>query len=299
MVGSISSSPAIDLSGLPAPVIIEQPDFETRLAGKLASLITQYPAFSALVESDPAMKLLEADSYDEQVLAQAVADAARGVLLAYATGARLDHLGALFGIERLIVTPADPDAGTAAVLESDTNFKQRIQLAPHSFSVAGPELAYVYHARSADPDVADATAVTPAPGEVVVTVMSASGDGVPSAAVLQAVRDRLTGPVRPLTDAVTVQAAELIDYSITANLFVFAGPDQNLILQTAIDSLNTHLATLKRLDRDVTRSALIAALHVANVVRVDLPEPAADIIITAAQVGRPTAINVQVAGTEL
>ena len=143
MVGSIASSPAIDLSGLPAPDVIEQPGFETRLAGKLATAIAQYPAFVDLVESDPAMKLLQADSYDEMILAQAFADAARGLLLAYAKGSRLDHLAALFAVERL-------DG------ETDTALRQRVQLAPHSFSVAGPELAYVYWARSADPDVADA-----------------------------------------------------------------------------------------------------------------------------------------------
>ncbi|MDT8758234.1 baseplate J/gp47 family protein [Sphingomonas psychrotolerans] len=299
MVGSIASSPAIDLSGLPAPAVIDQPDFETRLAAKIASLIAAYPAFDALVESDPAIKLLQADSYDETVLAQAFADAARGLLLAYAAGSQLDHLGALFGVGRLVVTPPDPATGAPAVFETDTALRQRIQVAPHSFSVAGPELAYVSHARAAHGDVADATAVSPAPGQVVVTVMSASGNGIPAAPVVQAVRDRLTGPVRPMTDEVIVQPASLVEFAITARLYVFAGPDQNLILQTALASLNSHLASARRLARDIPRSALIAALHVANVVRVDLIDPVADVVISPAQLGRVTAIDVQVAGTEL
>lgn len=299
MVGSIASSPAIDLSALPAPLIIDQPGFEARLAGKLAQLLTLAPEFTALVESDPAMKLLQADTYDELVLAQAMNDAARGLLLAFAAGPQLDHLAALFGVTRLTVTPADPETGAPAVLETDTALRQRVQLAPHAFSVAGPELAYVFHARSADPDVADATAISPNPGEVLVTVLSASGSGVPATPVLDAVRAVLNGPVRPLTDAVTVQAAQLVDFSIEAHLHVFAGPDQALILSTAQESLAAYLASARRLGRDIPRSAIIAALHVGNVQRVELLAPLADIAITPEQAANPVTISVTVAGTEL
>lgn len=284
MVGSIASSPAIDLSGLPAPEVIPQPSFETRLAAKLASAIAQYPGFADLVESDPAMKLLQADSYDEMILAQAFADAARGLLLAFATESRLDHLAALYAVERL-------DG------ETDTALRQRVQLAPHSFSVAGPELAYVYWARTAHPDVADATAVSPSPGQVVVTLLSASGNGVPGAGVLDSVTDLLTGPVRPLTDEVIVQPASLVPFAIEAQLTVFAGPDQTLLLQTALASLNAHLAAARKLGRDVTRSALIAALHVANVQKVELLAPVADITIDASEIASVTATNVTIAGT--
>lgn len=297
MVGSIASSPAIDLSALPAPAIVDQPDYETRLAGKLARLLTLNPAFNALLESDPAMKLLESDSYDELVLAQAMNDAAKGMLLAFAAGATLDHIAALFGVTRLTVveaTETDP-----AVLETDTALRQRIQLAPHSFSVAGPELAYVFWARSAHGDVADASAVSPTPGEVVVTVLSTSGTGVPSDEVLDAVDAVLQGPVRPLTDHVTVQAVELVDFTIQAELYVFAGPDQALILSTAQASLAAHLANVHRLGRDIARSAIIAALHVGNVQRVELLEPAVDLVITPGQIGNPTAVSVIVAGTEI
>lgn len=299
MVGSIASSPSIDLSDLPPPELVAQPDFEARLADKLARLLTLYPAFSALVESDPGFKLLESDCYDELVLAQACNDAARGMLLAFAAGANLDQLGALYDLPRLELVPANPGTGEPAVMEGDAAYRQRIQLAPHAFSVAGPELAYVFHARSAHADVADATAVSPTPGEVVVTVLSASGTGVPGAPVLAAVEAALGDEVRPLTDHVTVQAAALVNYAIEAELWVFAGPDQALILQTALDSLDAFLLRARRLGRDVPRSALIAALHVANVQRVVLTSPVADVIASPAQYARASAIDVTVAGTEL
>lgn len=299
MVGPIASSPSVDLSALPPPQIIPPLDYEAVLAGKIAQLLALMPEFTALVESDPAMKLLQADSFDELLLSQSLNDAARGLLLAFAAGPQLDHLAALFGVSRLEITPADPTTGAPAVMETDRALRRRVQLAPHSFSVAGPELAYVFHARSAHGDVADASAVSPAPGEVVVTVLSASGTGVPNAPVVDAVRARLNGPVRPLTDMVTVQGASLVNFTIEAQLRVFAGPDPELIRQTALESLDAFLANNRRLGRDVPRSALIAALHVGNVQRVDLLQPAADVDITPAQIGRATSITVTVAGSEL
>jgi phage-related baseplate assembly protein len=285
MVDAIASSPSIDLSGLPPPAVIAQPSFEERLAAKLARALAQWPEFSALLESDPAIKLLEADSYDELVLAQACADAARGVLLAFATGATLDHIAALFDTARL--------EG-----ESDTAFRQRIQLAPHSFSVAGPELAYTYWARSAHPDVADAKPFSPSPGNVVVTVLSASGDGVPSSAVVDAVASLLAGPVRPLTDAVTVNPVALVNFAISAQLFIFAGPDEALILSTAQDSLAAYLAANRKIGRDVSPSGISAALSVANVHRVELASPSGPIAISDGELAHANAIAVAIGGTE-
>lgn len=285
MVDAIASSPSIDLSGLPPPDIIAQPTFEVRLAAKLAGLIAAYPAFSALVESDPAMKLLESDTYDEMVLTAAMNDAAKGMLLAFATGPQLDHIAALFEVTRLTG-------------ESDTALRQRVQLAPHSFSVAGPELAYVYWARTADADVADATATSPSPGQVTVTLLSASAaDGVPAADVVSAVQAVLNGPVRPLTDLVTVQAPTVLNYSIAAQLWIFAGPDEDLILTTAQESLSAYLASARKLGRDISPSAIIAALHVANVQRVVLSSPAAPVAIDDGQLAHPDTVSVTIAGT--
>ena len=297
MVGSIASSPAVDLSTVPAPVLVPQPSYAERRAGKIARLQELHQEFTALVASDPAIKLIEADSYDEQVLAQACNDMGQALLLAFATGSNLDQLGAGNDVARLVVTPATDTAD--AVMESDTAFRQRIQLSRHAFSVAGPELAYVFHARSAHSDIADASAVSSAPGEVVVTVLSGSGTGVPSADVLSAVEAVLTdSSVVPMTDLVTVQAARPFEYEIVAEIYPFAGPDADLILSTAQESLGAYLESTRKLGRDVACSAHIAALHVGNVQRVKLISPAADKALDLSQYPLPTAISVTIGGTE-
>ena len=283
----------VDLSRLPAPDVIEALDFETILARNLAWLAAAWPDFTAIVESDPLVKLVELFSYRELGLRQRVNDAARAVMVAYALGADLDHLAAPFGIERFIVTPADPEAGAAAVLESDDDFRRRIVLAPEGYSVAGPEGAYIFHALSAHADVIDASATSPDPGEVVVTVLSRSGDGTPAPAVLAAVEARLTDDsVRPMTEHVTVQAANVVNYAIVATLTFFAGPDRAIVLALAQSRLATYQANARRLGRDVTRAGIIAALCPEGVQNVALASPPADIPITRQQAGNCTGVTI-------
>ena len=275
---------AVDLSRLPAPEIIEHVDYEVILAEMVAELQARDPRFTALVESDPAMRILQVCAWREALLRQRFNDRALGLMVAYAGGGDLDHLGALFGVARLVVTPADVQSGAAAVMEDDDAFRRRIILAPDGYSVAGPEAAYVFHTLSAHPDVLDATASSPAPGEVLVTVLSRVGDGVPAAPVLVAVNARLnTQEVRPLTDQVTVQAVDLVEFAIDAQIWVYSGPDPDLIVSQAQTRLNAYLAANRRIGRDVTLSALYAALHVEGVQRVVIASPAADVVVTRAQ----------------
>jgi hypothetical protein len=109
----------------------------------------------ALIDSDPVMKVLQVAAYRELLLRRAVQDAALQNFVAYATGTALDHLAALVAVARLVVTPADPVTGATAVMETDDALRQRIVLAPEGFSVAGPELAYVKHAKDARGDILD------------------------------------------------------------------------------------------------------------------------------------------------
>lgn len=287
----------VDLSRLPAPSVVELLDFETIYAASLAQFAalcaeTGIP-FDATVESDPVVKLLQLFCYRELALRQRVNDTARAVMVAFATGADLDHLGALFGVERFIVIPADPEAGTPDILEADDDFRRRMVLAPEGYSVAGPEGAYIFHALSADSDVLDASATSPNPGEVVVAVLARTGDGTASAPLLETVEAALTSDsVRPLTDLVTVQSAEILPFAVTATITFLAGPDRAVVLQAASDRLDAHLADIRRLGRDITRAGIIAALCPPGVQNVVLASPAADIEATRLQAGHCTAITI-------
>lgn len=297
----MSAFTQIDLSTLPAPDVIEELSFETIFAAMLADLQARDPVFDALLESDPAYKILEVAAYRELLLRQRVNDAARAVMLAYSTGADLDQLGALFGVERFELVAADPEAvpPVAAVMESDTEFRRRIQLSLEGFSVAGPRGAYIFHGLSADADVLDISATSPTPGDVVITVLSRTGSGTAGTPLLNAVEAALNDDaVRPLTDQVTVQSASIVNYNVHAHLYVYPGPDSSVVLTKALAALDAYIAQVHKIGQDVTLSGIYAALHQPGVQRVNLTQPTANVVISATQASFCTSITVTVAGTD-
>ena len=292
-------SSLIDLSQLPAPAVVEVLDYETLLASMLADLIQRDQTFTALVESDPAYKILEVCAYREHLIRQRVNDAARSVMLAYAGGSDLDHLAAFYGVERLLVDPGDSEAvpPIAPTYEDDARLRLRTQMAPESWTTAGSRESYVFHALSASSLIKDVAVESPTPGEVLVTVLSASGDGSPDAAMLAAVTTALSAEtVRPLCDSVTVQAAQITAYSITAALTMYVGPDTETVRQSAELAAQTYATNQHLLGRDVTISGLYAALHQPGVQRVSLLAPLADLVVASTHAAWCQALTVTVAG---
>jgi phage-related baseplate assembly protein len=263
----------IDLSRIPAPQIIQQPSFEDELAARVAHLSQAAPALASALqlESEPLVQLLQSDTYRDVLLRQAVQDASKGNLLAFATGAMLDHLGAYYGVTRQVVQPADPTTipPTPEILEDDARLRARIQLAPEGFTVAGPAGSYRFWAMSASPDIKDVGVTSPAPSQVLLTVLSAIGDGTPTQQMLDAV-DAETDPRRPLTDFVTVQGARIVPYTLNATLTLFPGPDGNVVRQAAEDMARRFVDERHALGHDITVSGLHAALSPPGVHSVDL-----------------------------
>ncbi|ODK48592.1 baseplate J/gp47 family protein, partial [Salmonella enterica] len=225
----------IDLSQLPPPQIVDVPDFEALLAERKAAFVALHPADeqeavmrTLALESEPVTKLLQENTYREILLRQRINEAAQAVMVAYSMGNDLEQLAGNCNVKRLTVVPADNDAvpPVAAVMESDEALRQRIPAAFEGLSVAGPTGAYEFHARSADGRVADASATSPAPAEVVLTVLSREGDGTAGADLLAVVEQALNSEkVRPVADRLTVRSAEIIPYSVDATIFLYPGPE--------------------------------------------------------------------------
>jgi phage-related baseplate assembly protein len=295
------STTPIDLTRLSAPQVVETLNYETILAALRDDLQNRDPAFTALLESDPAYKVLEVCAYRELLIRQRVNDAARAVLLAYATGSDLDHLAALYGVQRQLVDPGDPVAlpPVAATYESDAALRARVQLAPEGWTSAGSSSAYRYHALSAAPQVKDVSVQSPSPGEVLVTVLSAVAPGAPDAALLDAVDATLSDEtVRPLCDGVTVQAAQIIPYTISAALTLHHGPDAEVVRCSAEAAARAYAEAQHRLGADITLSGLYAALHQPGVQSVTLASPAAGLAVDDSQAAWCQALAVTVAGRD-
>ncbi|CAB1209100.1 baseplate J/gp47 family protein [Serratia nevei] len=297
--------PTIDLSQLPSPQIIEPLDFETILVDVKAVMIAAFPAdqqasvAAALsLESEPLNVIAQAMAYRELLLRRRINEGAAACMLSHAEGADLDNLAANLDTERLTITPETDTSD--AVMESDEALRLRAQSAFEGMSVAGPSAAYEYFARSASGKVADARATSPAPAEVVIAILSTDGDGTASpellAAVTAAVNDE---EVRPLGDRVTVRSADIVDYSIDAELFLYPGPESEPIINAAMASLRGFLADNdKKIGRDVARSAISASLHVQGVQRVVLRSPATDLQISDTQAARNIGYAVENGGTD-
>ena len=329
----MSGYTAVDLSKLPSPDIVEALDFETIFAAMLASLQAYDAGFDALVESDPAYAILQVAAYRELTLRQRVNDAARAVMLAYATGADLDNLGALLGVTRLQLDPGDPSKSIPPTMESDLDYRHRITLAPEGYSVAGPEGAYIFHALSADPGVLDASATSPTPddikalvqgvltadgasqtliddmtaaldaakwpGDVTVTVLARDGDGTAAQPLLDAVNAALSADdVRPLTDHVDVQSASVVNYNVEATIYTYSGPDSAVVIAASTQRLNDYIEQSHRLGRDVAVSGIYGALQSDGVQRVELASPLADVVVDSTQVAYCTGITITDGGVD-
>jgi phage-related baseplate assembly protein len=295
----------IDLAQLPTPDVIEQLDYEQILAERKAYAVSLWPAAQQAqiaatleLESEPLTKLLQESAYRETLLRQRVNEAALAVLLPFAKGADLEQIGARFNVARLVITPANPSAvpPVAAVMEGDDSLRERIQMAMEGLSTAGPRNAYIFHARSADGRVADASCISPSPAEVVVTVQSALADGTAEPDLLATVAAYLGDEDRrPVADRLIVQSAEVLPYSVTAVLHLnTVGPEAEPIRAAAATRLAGLVNQRRRLGLEVNRSALDAALHIEGVRRVELPGWV-DIVATEAQSPYCTGYTVTVA----
>lgn len=292
----------IDLAALPDPQVVEQLDFEQILAERKAYAISLWPAAEQAeiaarlaLESEPLTKLLEENAYRELLLRQRVNEAALATLLAKAKGPDLDQLAANYDVQRLVITPATDD--TEAVMESDDALRERAQMAFEGLSTAGPRNSYIFHARSASGLIGDATAESPSPAVVVVTIQALQGNGSASQALLDIATAYLSDDDRrPVADRLTVQSATVIPYSVTAVLHLSTtGPEAEPIRLAAEAQLDALVNARRRLGVEVSASAIYAALHVEGVRKVALVGWA-DITPTAAQAAYCTATNITVAG---
>ncbi|WP_038909970.1 baseplate assembly protein [Dickeya dadantii] len=294
----------VDLSQLPQPQIIEVLDFEVILQDVKAVMIAAFPAAqqasvtaALALESEPLTAIAQVIAYREMMLRQRINEGAEACLLSYAVSSDLDNLAANLNTKRLTITEATDTAD--AVMESDSALRLRAQAAFEGLSVAGPTGAYEYFAKSASGKAADAKAISPSPAVVVVSVLSTEGDGSASADLLAAVDAALSADdKRPVGDRLTVQSAEIVRYAITAVLYRYPGPESEPIQQAAQQALTSWLSAQGRIGRDVARSAIMAALHVQGVQRVELLEPAQDIVISDTQAAYCTGFTITEGGSD-
>ena len=107
-----------------------------------------------------------------------------------------------------------------ADIEDDENLRERIQLAPESFSNAGSRGAYIYWARSASQLIVDVSVNTPEPGVVNIYPLLENG-GIPGQEMLDRVLEVCNDDsIRPLTDHVFVLQPEPVSFDLDVTWYL-------------------------------------------------------------------------------
>ncbi|WP_420064078.1 baseplate assembly protein [Pectobacterium colocasium] len=179
--------------------------------------------------------------------------------------------------------------------ETDDRLRERIQLAPESFSTAGSKLAYRYHALSAHPDIVDVAVVRAEPGTVHLYPLLSTG--LPDDSVLaQVISVCSDEKVRPLTDTVAAKSPVPVEYSLHARLTlkrdVQALPVKQAAQQAALAWTERRRATL---GQDIVPSQINAALLLDGVYSVELLSPAL-LVLDDWQLAICTDIAITIAG---
>lgn len=260
----------LDFTQIAPPSIVEPLSFELILSAMLADLQARDDNFTALVESDPAYKILEVAAYRELLLRLRINETARSNLLAFAINGDLDQLAANYGVVRMVMVAAEPLATppVLAVLESDARLRMRLQQRIASLAANGTAEHYRFIALSAHAEVIDAAALQTLPGSVLVVIWLSEGS-----TALAAVAARfLADDVRPLGVAVTVAQAVPIIIDVQATLYTEPTAPTNLV-STLSATLAATIDDYAKLGRDMPLSWLISRLHVDGVSRVALQSP--------------------------
>ena len=172
------------------------------------------------------------------------------------------------------ITNTTTSAGGADI-ESDDSLRERIHQSPESFSTAGPEGAYQFHAKSVSTAITDVAVDSPSPGEVNVYVLTK--DGLPSQELLNAVDAYLNKKtIRPLTDLTTVLAPTVENYEVDISYYinrddaVYAAQ----IVAAAEQAVNDYVTWQgEKIARDINPDELIQRLKNVGVKRCVIRSP--------------------------
>lgn len=160
--------------------------------------------------------------------------------------------------------------------EDDENFRARIQLAPESFSCAGPSGEYIALAKKASSEVVDVAVISESPGVVTIYPLLKEGK-MPNTEVLADVLAICSAEdVRPLTDNVLTAQPEIKEYDIELTYYIDS-TDKNLensIKESVKNAVNGYVNWQKdKLGRDINPSKLAYVIMKAGAERVLIESP--------------------------
>ena len=262
----------LDISGLPSPAVIEPLSFEAINDRQIVDFKERWEAVRQaypgaglpeydveMLETDPAIIVLEAIAYSELLIRDRVNVALKSILPAFARGTDLEAIASRLGVGR-------------ATGETDRQLLERYLLALARPS-AGSHDGYLASVLEAWPQRADAAVLGPEThnrkGEIDVILAAANGGSV-SSGIIAGVRAAVTSrSAKPLTDVVTVRAANVVTYDVAYRIHIAEGRNTGPILAAARAAAAAFVVDRYIIGQPIKRTAILATGYVPGVIAVD------------------------------
>lgn len=182
--------------------------------------------------------------------------------------------------------------------EDDERLRERIMLAPESFSTAGPKAAYIYWAKSTHQSIIDVAVMRPKPGSVALYLLTE--DGLADENLCKQVYSVCSDEERrPLCDTVIVKSTEKINYSIDAILVPYVGINAESVKAEAATSIAAFAKNIRsKQGRDVVLDQLKNALLVPGIKKVILNEPLTDLAVEINETAFCQSVTIEVGEAE-
>lgn len=168
-------------------------------------------------------------------------------------------------------------SGGGSDTESDESLRERVFLAPSSYSVAGPVDAYVYWVKTFNNDIADVNVSTDT-GTAVVHIRVLLSEGrIPNTQTISQLQEFINDSnIRPLTDQVVIEAPETVNYDIEFTYYINKSDRAKAlsIQNAANEAVEKYIAWQSAvIGRDITPDKLVQLLMDAGVKRVEITSP--------------------------
>ena len=150
-----------------------------------------------------------------------------------------------------------------------------------AYSTAGPKGGYIYIAKQVSTEIADVVANTPSAGKVALYILMDDGTIAQTETKNAVLTACSADTVRPLTDQVTVQDPQTIEYDITFTYYIPSDASvSSMEIEAAVNvAVQKYVAwQCAKLGRDINPSYLIGLLMQTGIKRVELTSPAFTIL---------------------
>ena len=187
-----------------------------------------------------------------------------------------------------------------AALETDRSLAERVYFAPSSYSVAGPDAAYIYWAKTYSSNIGSVKPTSPEPGEVVLYLLMADGS-LPGEEITRGLEEYLAGnKIRPMTDLVTVSAPSVAGFSVNAVYYINRSDASAAVtIQQEVQTAVAEYVSWQtgEIGRDINPDELVRRIKAAGAKRVEVASPVFT-IVQDAQVAQCTGQSVTYGGLE-